>query len=316
MNRTGSLWVALLVGVIAAFIGAACGGSGSSTPTNPQGTTVTSVTVSGPTSLTAGQTSQFTATATMSNGSTQSCSSSAVWQSTNTSVATVTSSGMVTAISAGVSDIRATCDGTAGAAHVTVVAPGAALSGSGRTLPTTPPVGSTLNLIIVNVTKAENPPSTGIKVVANLTAIGASAALALDDGGITGPSGCDDISNDGTYIACFNVGTGIAPGTYVLPVVISDAQGRTANTSITVTIPGTGSFHGTLNVGGIPTAGVALQINGYPNTGTIRNYTTGAGGAFSDPAVPAGPYTVYRGSTAVGTFTVTAGSDTVFTVGT
>jgi hypothetical protein len=104
-----------------------CGGGGGSTPTTPTtpaASTVTGVTVTGPTSsATVGQTAQFSATATLSNSTTQSVTSQASWQSSNGGVASVSGSGMVTALAAGDADLRATYSGSTGSAHITVVAP-------------------------------------------------------------------------------------------------------------------------------------------------------------------------------------------------
>jgi uncharacterized protein len=79
-------------------------------------------------------------------------------------------------------------------------------------------------LLTVTVTPGTNPPSTGIAVAADLTAIGGSATQSFTEGP----------ANVFTYAA--TVGALIPAGTKTLPVVVSDAAPRSTNTSISLTV--------------------------------------------------------------------------------
>lgn len=77
--------------------------------------------------------------------------------------------------------------------------------------------------LTVNVTPGSNPTSTGIAVVADLSSIGGSANQSFSG-----------IGNSFTYLAIVALGT--TPGQKSLPVTITDAQARTANTTINITV--------------------------------------------------------------------------------
>src|ERR1051325_9644669 len=77
--------------------------------------------------------------------------------------------------------------------------------------------------LTVNVTPGSNPTSTGIAVVADLSSIGGSASQSFSG-----------IGNSFTYLATVALGT--TPGQKSLPVTITDAQSRTANTTINITV--------------------------------------------------------------------------------
>lgn len=74
------------------------------------------------------------------------------------------------------------------------------------------------------VTPALNPTSTGIAVAADLSAIGGGAAVAFTDNG------------DGSFSASFTIATDGPTGTFSLPVSVSDAQGRSATSSIALSV--------------------------------------------------------------------------------
>ncbi len=97
-------------------------------------------------------------------------------------------------------------------------------SGIGSADPAALMPGETTDLS-VTVTPGANPDSTGISVVADLTAIGGSASQAFDD---------TDGDNVFTYTA--TVADGTAPGMKSLTTTIADAEGRTGSTSITLTV--------------------------------------------------------------------------------
>jgi hypothetical protein len=77
--------------------------------------------------------------------------------------------------------------------------------------------------LTVSVTPGSNPTSTGIAVVADLSSIGGSASQSFSG-----------IGNSFTYLATVALAT--TPGQKSLPVTITDAQARTANTTINITV--------------------------------------------------------------------------------
>ena len=98
----------------------------------------------------------------------------------------------------------------------------AVFGGIGSANPTSVQPGDTSTLT-VNVTPGSDPTSTGIAVVADLSAIGGSASQSFSGTG-----------NTFTYLATVALGT--TPGLKSLPVTITDAQARTANTTINITV--------------------------------------------------------------------------------
>lgn len=101
-----------------------------------------------------------------------------------------------------------------GAANPTTVAPGAA------------------TLLTVSVFPATTPPSTGITVTANLTSIGGSATQQFFDNGTNG----DVTSGDNVFSFSATVGAATPGGPTSIPAVAADAETRTANVSINLTI--------------------------------------------------------------------------------
>jgi DNA/RNA endonuclease G (NUC1) len=77
--------------------------------------------------------------------------------------------------------------------------------------------------LTVNVTPGSDPTSTGIAVSADLSSIGGSANQSFSG-----------IGNSFTFLATIALGT--TPGQKSLPVTITDAQSRTANTTINLTV--------------------------------------------------------------------------------
>ncbi|HYK20142.1 MAG TPA: lamin tail domain-containing protein, partial [Pyrinomonadaceae bacterium] len=98
----------------------------------------------------------------------------------------------------------------------------AILSGVGSANPPSVQPGDSSTLT-VNVSPGSNPTSTGIGVVANLSAIGGSPNQSFAGNG-----------NSFSFLATVSVST--TPGQKSLPVTITDAQSRTANTTITLTV--------------------------------------------------------------------------------
>ncbi|HEV8368944.1 MAG TPA: DNA/RNA non-specific endonuclease [Pyrinomonadaceae bacterium] len=98
----------------------------------------------------------------------------------------------------------------------------AVFSGVGSANPASVQPGDSSTLT-VNVTPGSNPTSTGITVVADLSSIGGSVNQSFTGNG-----------NSFTFLATVAIGT--TPGQKSLPVTITDAQSRTANTAINLTV--------------------------------------------------------------------------------
>ena len=107
------------------------------------------------------------------------------------------------------------------------------LSGTGQAAPAAVPPGGT-SLLTVTVTPAGGPPaSSGVTVTGNLTAIGGAANQPFSDAGTDG-----DVTA-GDNIFSFRATAAAAPGTFMLPIAIADAQARTAtaNLAFAITAP-------------------------------------------------------------------------------
>lgn len=105
---------------------------------------------------------------------------------------------------------------------LTISAPATPLAGTGSANPSTVNAGDATALS-VTVTPATSPASTGITVVADLTAIGGTANQSFSGSG-----------NTFTFNA--TVANGTTAGIKSLPVTITDAQARTASTNITLSV--------------------------------------------------------------------------------
>lgn len=113
----------------------------------------------------------------------------------------------------------------------TTVCGAVGLSGTGAADPASVAQGGSV-LLTVAVTPATNPPSTGITVTGDLTGIGgAASALLLDDG----TSG-DVTAGDLVFSLATTVPSGTLAGPKTLPVSLADVEGRTASTSIGLTV--------------------------------------------------------------------------------
>ena len=106
-------------------------------------------------------------------------------------------------------------------------------SGTGSASPASPAAGTSVLLTMV-VTPGSNPTSTGITVVADLSGItgGAAQPQAMFDDGSNG----DVSAGDGTYSFLYAIPGGVTEGSKSVLVLIHDAQGRTGNASITLSI--------------------------------------------------------------------------------
>jgi len=107
------------------------------------------------------------------------------------------------------------------------------LQGAGGANPTSASPGG-LTLITVTVTPAANPASTGIAVNANLSSVGGSPTQQLFDDGTNG----DATAGDNTFSFFVAIPGTATTGLKTFAISITDAQARTANTSINFTVTG------------------------------------------------------------------------------
>ncbi len=107
------------------------------------------------------------------------------------------------------------------------------VSGTGGASATRVP-NSQSTVLTVAVTPAGNPASTGITVTADLSAFGGSSTAQLYDDGTHG----DVTAGDGIYSLSLTVPGNQAGGTFSIPATITDVQGRTSTTSITINVLG------------------------------------------------------------------------------
>jgi len=105
-------------------------------------------------------------------------------------------------------------------------------SGAGAASPSTVAAGTGTTLLTVRVTPGANPASSGLTVAANLSAIGGAAAQAFFDDGTNG----DQIAGDNTFSYNATIPEAVTAGAKSLPVTITDAQGRTGNTLISLSV--------------------------------------------------------------------------------
>ena len=108
---------------------------------------------------------------------------------------------------------------------------GANLQASGGASPSTVVPGET-TLLTVTVIPATTPPSTGISVTGNLTNIGGSNAQQFFDDGTNG----DVTPNDNIYSYLAAIPADLSGGQRSVTATVSDAQARSANVTINVTI--------------------------------------------------------------------------------
>lgn len=114
---------------------------------------------------------------------------------------------------------------------VTVTSSSTSPSGTGSANPSTVTAGGT-SLLTVAVVPGSNPTSTGLTVTADLTTIGGSATQTLFDDGTNG----DTTPADNTFSYSATVAAATTGGLKNLPVTIADAQARTGNTNISLTV--------------------------------------------------------------------------------
>ncbi|HET7433359.1 MAG TPA: lamin tail domain-containing protein, partial [Thermoanaerobaculia bacterium] len=112
------------------------------------------------------------------------------------------------------------------------IIPRTAPTGSGAANPPSVPPGGT-TLLTVTVTLGQNPASTGVTVVGDLSSIGLSGAQTFYDDGVTAG---DVAPGDLIYSYSATVSNGAALGGKTLPVMINDAQSRSSAASISLNV--------------------------------------------------------------------------------
>lgn len=105
------------------------------------------------------------------------------------------------------------------------------LAATGTATPSSMKAGETV-LLIVKVTPGSDPASTGLRVLADLTSIGGSAAQRLYDDGTHG----DVTPGDSSFSFRTSVSANTSNGTKTLPITIGDDQGRSVTTAIRLTV--------------------------------------------------------------------------------
>jgi uncharacterized protein len=106
-------------------------------------------------------------------------------------------------------------------------------AGTGAANPN-PVVEGNPTLLTVAVIPGSNPPSTGIAVIGDLSAIGGLSMQTFHDDGANG----DATAGDHIFSFLATVPGITAPGLKVLPITITDAQSRTGTASISLSIQG------------------------------------------------------------------------------
>ena len=103
-------------------------------------------------------------------------------------------------------------------------------TGTGSAVPSSLPEGSA-TLLTVQVTPGSNPVSTGLSIVGDLSSIGGSGSQQFFDDGTHG----DATPNDNVFSFQIVLPNN-TPGPKSLPITISDAQGRSSATAISLTV--------------------------------------------------------------------------------
>jgi predicted extracellular nuclease len=143
----------------------------------------------------------------------------------------------------------------------TGVAPPTVLAGTGAASPGAVIIGEA-PLLTVTVTPGSNPISSGIMVTGDLSSIGGSSTQQFLDNGMNG----DALAGDNIFSYRATIANGTALGGKTLPVAISDAQMRSANASVSLTVVTITPIHS------IQGAGAASPLSGLVTT---RGVVTG-----------------------------------------
>lgn len=177
-------------------------------------------------------------------------------------------------------------------------APGSTISASGSANPATANAGSS-TLLTVAVTPATNPPSTGLQVTADLSAVGGYSSQPFYDDGTHG----DVTANDSVYSYSLTLGSSVS-GSFTLGAHVQDAQARTANTNIALTVqipPSTVSIRAIQAAKPSPYVGQTVTTSGIVVGVRSAGFYLEAKDADTNPTTPEGIY-VYTGSAAKPSF--------------
>jgi beta-lactamase superfamily II metal-dependent hydrolase len=171
-------------------------------------------------------------------------------------------------------------------------------SGSGLATPPSVAPGSP-SLLTVTVTPGQNPASTGISVLADLTSIGGSATQSFFNDGSNGDATPGD--NVWSYNATVSAGTSV--GAKTLNVTIADAQARATAATISLNIQSAGAPPVPLNLVATP---------GNAQVGLSWSSSAGATGYNVKRAtVSGGPYTTIAADIAPSSYTDTSVTNSV-----
>lgn len=144
--------------------------------------------------------------------------------------------------------------------------------------------GTGVSTISVTVTPAANPASTGVAVVLDTSSVGGGSVNMLDNGVVP-----DQIAGDNVFTSSVTVPDGWSAGTYALGFTVTDAQARSSNGSVNLTVApnlcpnglSTLSFFGVNSDNGLGGAnnsivsgdfGIAGQINGLILSGSYTSF--------------------------------------------
>jgi len=117
------------------------------------------------------------------------------------------------------------------ASPVSLCLGGTSPSAQGQAAPAVVPAGAATSLT-VTVLPGANPPSSGLSVTADLSALGGSATQALYDDGSNGDASVGDL----VFTYQVSIPSGTAPGSIVLPVSVRDAELRQTDAVISLSI--------------------------------------------------------------------------------
>lgn len=163
------------------------------------------------------------------------------------------------------------------------------LGGAGAADPSTVAVGGTTLLTVTVNPDPGPPPSSGIMVLADLSAIGGSGSQMFFDDGTNGDLTLGD--NVFSYLA--TVGAGTTPTSHSLPFTVTDTQGNNANGNISLTVLPASDF---LDQEPNDVKPDATPVNGIMNGQTIAGISTGT--STTAPGLASADYFKVRTATA------------------
>ncbi|MGD9789499.1 MAG: GC-type dockerin domain-anchored protein [Phycisphaerales bacterium] len=147
------------------------------------------------------------------------------------------------------------------------------LSGDAAVSPTTRAPGEQA-LFTLAVSPADDPVSTGVACVVDLSAAGGSATQALFDNGTNG----DATAGDNTYSFRYTVPLAMTPGVKVIPWSLTDAESRNDSGTLVLAVTGPGlSFDGEPNESKATATTVVAESETYSILGTSTGNGTTPG---------------------------------------